>query len=418
MSDGIEIRTVAEGDVGDWMRALHTGFIRAPSVTEEDVALFVKERDLARTRGAYDGRRWVGTYRSFDQELTVPGGAAVPSCAVSAVTVLPTHRRRGLLSRMMRADLAEAKERGDAVASLIAAEYPIYGRFGFGPAAWTTSYDVSTRRAQLDPRHAGPDDGGTVELLDAAEVMEIAPPLHDRFRKVMPGAVNRSDYRWRVHTGATRFSIDDPWKEPFYALYRSASGEPEGLVTYRAKWGDWPGKLSDDELTVTDLFAVTPAAERALWRYLVSFDWITTIHTGHRAPDDLLPLYLGDPRAARVTTHADYLWLRPLDVPRLLEARDYAASGSLVLDVHDPADLAGGRFLLDAGGPGGAGCVPTDRPADLALSVAELARLCLGDESAVRLAALGLVDEERPGAAALADALLRTSRRPWCPDMF
>ncbi|MEO3843401.1 GNAT family N-acetyltransferase [Streptomyces sp. B22F1] len=418
MNDGTEIRTLTEGDVAGWMRAMQTGFMRPPSVTEADVELFLKTRDLSRTRGAYDGRRWVGTYRSFDQELTVPGGAAVSSCAVSAVTVSPTHRRRGLLSRMLREDMEAAKERGDVVASLIAAEYPIYGRYGFGPAAWTTDYDVTTPRAQLDPRYAGPDDGGTVELLDAAELTAIAPALHDRFRRLVPGAVNRSATRWQAHTGAARYSVDEPWHEPFYAAYGSAAGEPEGIVTYRTKWGDWPGKLSDDELTVTDLFAVTPAAERALWRYLVSFDWITTIHTGHRAPDDLLPLYLGDPRAARVTTHADYLWLRPLDVPRLLEARAYAASGSLVLDVHDPAGLAGGRFLLDAGGPGGTGCVPTDRPADLALSVAELARLSLGDESAVRLAALGVVDEERPGAAARADALLRTSRRPWCPDMF
>lgn len=418
MSDGIEIRTPAEDDVADWMRALQTGFMRTPAVTEADVARFVESRDLPRVRGAYDGRRWVATYRSFDQELTVPGGATVPACAVSNVTVSPTHRRRGLLSRMLSEDLAAAKERGDVVASLIAAEYPIYGRYGFGPATWITEYEVSTRRAQLDPRYAGPDDGGSVDLVDAAELLATGPALHDRFRRLVPGAVDRSAYWWQVHTGAARFSVDGPWQEPCYVVYRSAAGEPEGIVTYRTKWGEWPGKLSDDELTVAGLIAVTPAAERALWRFLVSFDWITTIHTGRRAPDDLLPLYLGDPRAARTTAHADYLWLRPLDVPRLLEARDYAASGSLVLDVHDPAGLAGGRFLLDAGGPGDTGCSRTDRPADLALNVAELARLCLGDESAVRLAALGVVDEERPGAAARADALLRTSRRPWCPDMF
>lgn len=416
--DGIEIRTLAEDDVAGWLAALQTGFLRPPAVTAEDVATFTGSRDLTRVRGAYAGGRWVGTYRSFGQELTVPGGAAVPACAVSNVTVSPTHRRRGLLTRMLTADLAAAKERGDVVASLIAAEYPIYGRYGFGPATWITDYEVSTKRARLDPRYTGPDDGGSVELLDAAGLLAIGPALHDRFRRLVPGAVDRGAHRWRVHTGTARFSVDEPWVEPFYAVYRSAAGETEGIVTYRAKWGEWPGKLPDDRLTVTDLIAVTPAAERALWRYLVSIDWATTLHTGHRAPDDLLPLCLGDPRAARVTAHADFLWLRPLDVPRLLEARDYAASGSLVLDVHDPAGLAGGRFLLDAGGPGGTGCSSTDRPADLALSTAELGRLCLGDESAVRLAALGLVDEERPGAAARADALLRTSRRPWCPDTF
>ncbi|MGO4423847.1 sterol carrier protein domain-containing protein, partial [Streptomyces sp. MCAF7] len=141
------------------------------------------------------------------------------------------------------------------------------------------------------------------------------------------------------------------------------------------------------------------------------------VTTGYRPPDDALPLLLGDPRAAQIVTYADFLWLRPLDVPRLLEARTYPVAGSLVLELSDRAGLAGGRYLLDAG-PDGADCAPTTRSADLTMDIGELGTLWLGDESAVRLAALGRVTEEREGAAALADLLLRTSRRPWCPDIF
>lgn len=129
------------------------------------------------------------------------------------------------------------------------------------------------------------------------------------------------------------------------------------------------------------------------------------------------PLYLPDPRAARVTTQADWLWVRILDVVRALETRTYDAAGTLVLEVVDRAGLAGGRFLLDAT-PDGVSCTPTTRSADLTLDVAELATLWLGDESAGRLAALGRLGEERQGAARKADALLRASGRPWCPDMF
>lgn len=169
--------------------------------------------------------------------------------------------------------------------------------------------------------------------------------------------------------------------------------------------------------TVASMIATTPEAERALWHFVCSIDWITTVRSGCRAPDDLLPLLLPDPRAARVVSQADWMWLRVLDVPRALEARTYATEGSLVLDIRDGAGLAGGRFLLEAS-PSGSSCAPTTRDADLTLDVAELATLYLGDESPVRLAALGRLDEHRAGAAATADAVFRTPRRAWCPDVF
>ncbi|HET6857509.1 MAG TPA: sterol carrier protein domain-containing protein, partial [Streptomyces sp.] len=208
-----------------------------------------------------------------------------------------------------------------------------------------------------------------------------------------------------------------PWSEPYYAVYRSALGETEGLIVYKAddNWGD--AKQPLNKATVRDMIAVTPAAERALWHFVCSVDWITTVRSGLRASDDLLPLLLPDPRAARIVTQADFLWVRLLDVVRALEARTYAVPASLVLDVRDAAGLAGGRFRLDAS-PDGAVCGPTNESADLALDVRELGALYLGEESAVRLLALGRVAEESAGAAAVADTLFRTPRRPWCPDIF
>ncbi|MGC5411096.1 sterol carrier protein domain-containing protein, partial [Streptomyces sp. DT225] len=166
-----------------------------------------------------------------------------------------------------------------------------------------------------------------------------------------------------------------------------------------------------------DMIAVTPAAERALWHFLCSVDWISTIRTGLRPADDLLPLLLPDPRAARVVTQADFLWVRVLDVVRALEARTYAVPGSLVLEIRDAAGHAAGRFHLDAT-PDGATCAPTTRSADLAMDVRELGTLWLGDESVLRLAALGRVEELTPGAAARADGVFRAARRAWCPDVF
>lgn len=413
----IDVRVISDSDFPEWVRALKTGFLRPPAVSEEEVDDRRTFMDMRRMRGAFDEGRCVAAYRSFAQELTVPGGARLAASAVSSVAVSATHRRRGLLSRMIDDDLAEARERGDVVSTLIAAEYPIYGRYGFGPAASIAEWSIDVHRTGLDPRRSGqPDDGGRVDLVDGEDVRKLGPELHDRLRSRRHGVVSRNERWWRVNTGAT-VSHGPPWTEPFYAVYRSASGEPEGLLVYGVDevWGDT--KQPRNTATVRDAFGVTTAAERALWRYVCSIDWINTVRTGYRAPDDLLPLFLPDPRAAGIVTRADYLWVRILDTVRALESRTYAAPGTLVLDIHDRSSLASGRYRLDTDSSG-ATCVPTTESADLALDVRELGALYLGDESAVRLSALGTVTEETPGAAVRADTLFRTSLRPWCPDEF
>ncbi|MFD4692739.1 GNAT family N-acetyltransferase [Streptomyces sp. NPDC058463] len=414
----LDLRTVTESEYPDWLRAVGTGFLNSTVPTEEEIKGRLAHTDLSRVQGVFDAGRCVATFRSFAQELSVVGGATVRADAVSGVTVTPTHRRRGLLGRMMTADLAAAKERGEVVASLLAAEYPIYGRYGFGPATWTTQWEIDVPRAGLDPRRPVPseEDGGRIDFVDGAEVRKLGPALHDRLAARQPGVINRDQRWWQLNTGLD-LPPNDPWKEPFYAVHRSADGEVDGLIAYRAddNWGD--AKQPLNKATVKSMIAVSPEAERALWLFLCSIDWITTVRTGHRAPDDLLPLLLPDPRAARIVTQADWLWLRLLDVPRALEARTYATEATLVLDIQDGAGLTAGRFRLDVS-PSGASCTPTTQSADLTLDVGDLATLYLGDESALRLAALGRAEENRAGAAASAEAVFRTARRPWCPDMF
>lgn len=419
MSPSLEIRTLDESDVADWVRALHTGFHLAPSVSGEEVALRRDAYDLARTQGAFDQGRCVATFRSMPRDLTVPGGAAVAASAVTNVSVTGTHRRRGLATRMMAADLAAAKERGDALSILIAAEYPIYGRYGFGPATWVTKWEIDLPRAAVDRRWAGPADGGRVDLATVAEIQKAGPGLHDRLRARTPGAINRTATWWELATGVREFPTQ-PWKEPFFAVYRDADGRIDGLLAYDVLDHPWPGKLPKVDVSVRDLVAATPAAETALWRFLFALDWVTVLKSGHRAPDDVLPLLLGDPRAARTESYADFMWLRLLDVPAALAARTYAAGApaALVLDVHDPAGLSGGRFLLETDASGAAACHPTTAAADLSLGLSDLACLYLGDESPSRLAALGRLTEHRRGATPTADTLFPTPRRPWCPDVF
>ncbi len=327
-----EVRTLAGPDAyPEWLRAVSTGFFRGPgAVGEQEVAVRALDTDLDRIQGAYDGGRCVGTFRTLPQSLTVPGGALLPACAVSSVTVSPTHRRRGLLSRMTANALDAAKERGEVCATLVAAEYPIYGRYGFGPATWTTDREVLVARTGLDRRYSGPadlGDGGRVDLVDAAEFRALMPAVHERFRtgRHRQGAIDRRTKWWRTATGELRFP-DDGFTPAFHAVYRDADGQPQGGVSYTSD-DVWQAKQPEQTLTVRDLFATTTAGETALWRFVLAVDWVLRVRTGCRAPDDILPMLLPDPRAARTVTHADWLWLRPLDVPRMLAARDYAAGG-------------------------------------------------------------------------------------------
>ncbi|TDC27287.1 GNAT family N-acetyltransferase [Streptomyces sp. 8K308] len=415
---GLEIRDVADSaaDQDAWFRAVYTGFLTAEPPSEEQLAERRVHSDMSRAQGAFDGDRCVATFRSFDQELTVPGGGVVRADAVSGVTVTATHRRRGLLSRMMAADLAAAKERGDVVATLAAAEFRIYGRFGFGPAARSVEWRVEKPLAALDPRWTLPEAEGTVAFVDGAEARKEGPGLHERFRRTRAGAVDNVPMYWERLTGALRWG-PDTWKEPFYVLFRDPAGQAQGIAIFEVQ-DAWRDAQPANVAKVRKLFAATPAAERALWRLLLSVDWVTEVRTGDEGdPDALLPLLLPNQRAATTISDADLLWVRPLDVPGMLTARRYSASGALVLDIRDPLGLSEGRYLLEAS-EAGASCVPTTRSADLTLDTGALSALYLGDASAARLTDAGLVDVHTDGAPARADALFRTGRRPWCPDVF
>jgi predicted acetyltransferase len=343
--------------------------------------------------------------------------------AVTNVTVTATHRRRGLLTAMMRADLDAAVGRGEALAILDAAEYGIYGRFGFGPCTGMTAYTIDVRRSGgLRPDLPAPT--GSLELIGMAEVRKYGPELHERFRRGQVGAIDRPSEVWWQITGELRHPAHPDWKEPAAVLHRAPDGTPDGLALYSVD-DVWRHGESHDTLTVQDLFAVGDTARTELWRYLFSVDWISTVKAANVAPDDPLPLLLRNPRACvpHEDTVAAWIWLRVLDVPAALSARTYDAPGRLVLDVADRMGYTAGRYVLETRQDGAEvrGLVSPaaeGEPADLALDVSQLGTLYLGAQTAHRLAAAGLVREERPGAAARADRLLRTDARPWCPDGF
>jgi predicted acetyltransferase len=390
-------------------RTMATVFL-APWPTEEDLGRHRRWGDpAARRTAALDRHRVVGTYVSWDTRVTVPGGALVAADAVSGVTVMPTHRRRGVLTRMIVPDLAAAAARGVPVAILIAAEAPIYGRFGFGAATQTARWSVDVRAAELAPRVVR---DGTEEVLPEAELRGIAPAVFEAARR--PGALDQVDAWWD-----RAFGLDgDPnHKAHTWLVHRSPDGTPDGYASYRPEEA-WADREINTVVHVERFQAATPAAYAGLWSVLTSLDIVARVNAPELAVDEPLPWLLTDYRAARQASRQDHQWSRLLDPAAALSARGYESEGAVTFAVVDPQGWAAGTFRLEADADGTGACTHAEAEPELTLPVDVLSALWLGGGDLHAAALAGLVAEHRTGAVDRLARLLRTIREPWTPTWF
>jgi predicted acetyltransferase len=406
-----EIRHIREEELSEYLDSVSAAFLERPDV----VKLADEVRpvwDLQRVWAAFDGRRICGTFRSWATELTVPGGARLPASAVAGVTVLPTHRRQGILRALVGAEHSAIRERGEAVGLLYASEYPIYGRFGYGPGCRWATWTIDALATGF---HGHPSAG--VELVTPDEATRDAVrEVFEAWRLKQPGEIRRREFVWDLDLGLRESAWRDGWKG-FLALHRDGSGRVDGYARYHAE-EKWEHRQPRDVLVVDELHAVDDAPYAALWRFLAEVDLVATVKAERRSPSERLPWLLTNARAASISDVGDGLWVRLLDVPRAMEARSYEREGRVVLEVID-AEASGGRTCveLDAS-PGGASCRPSRHAPDLTLDVAALGAAYLGG-TPLRHAVVAVgVDEHRSGALAEADALFRLRDEPWCSTFF
>ncbi|CAN5864932.1 GNAT family N-acetyltransferase [soil metagenome] len=407
----VTIRSVRAEELSQYIESLSTAFFERPDVAK--VAEEVRELwDLERTWAAFDEARLCGTFRSWGTYLTVPGGAQLPASAVSAVTVLPTHRRRGLLRSMATSEHGAIRERGEVFGLLYASEYPIYGRFGYGPACRVASWTLHTRDTSF---HAQAPAGGVEVVSPNKETPRVLKAVFDAWRERQPGEIARPDYRWEFDLGRET-AWGERWKG-YLALRRNGTGEVDGYARYKAK-EIWEDRQSRSTLEVSELHALNHDAYVGLWRFLAEMDLVVKVKAEGRTPSERLPWLLTNARAAFASDVGEGLWVRIFDVQRALEARSYEREGSVVLEVIDrELSDARQRFELDAG-PAGASVRPTRRSAELSLDIAALSAAYLGG-TRLRDAVLAHgADEGREGALAQADDLLRTRDEPWCSTFF
>ncbi len=382
--------TVSEGEPEDWRRN------------------FEFDRSIA----TFDGDRIVGTGGAYSMELTLPGLTSVRVGGLTAIGVLPTYRRRGILRAMIERHFEDVESRGEPLSVLNASESTIYGRFGYGAATFSSDLEIDTRHAALRDDVDAP---GEVRMVDAGEAEKILPEVYDRARRSQPGELTRSAAVW-----ASYFK-DPPWfrhgATQHYDVVYEEGGQVDGWLSYRIE-DHWDGPLPNNTVRVRELYALTPAARASLWRFALSLDLAGTVKALNRPPHEPLAWLLADPRRLRVVHTHDDLWVRLMDLPAALASRRYAIEGRLVLQVFDRMRPANdGRFALDAG-PDGASCQPTREEPDLVLGVDALGAAYLGGSRFWSLAAAGRLDERTPGAAERADLMFASAPPPWTTTSF
>jgi predicted acetyltransferase len=362
----------------------------------------------------FDGDRMVGTSGIFTMILKVPGGE-LPTGGITFVTVLPSHRRRGLMSGMMRRMIDDCHGRGEPLAALWAAEAAIYQRFGFGMATVCLNLEAEVRSvgfAREWPRE------GSFRLLPAGEGLELVKPVYEAARTKQSGFLARPDDWW---VGILPLAEKDAkgGESRRLVVFETAEG-PEAYAVYKIK-SEWNGRGPNATLIVEEAIGCTTRGTREIWRYLLEVDLVRTLKTWRLPFDHPLFALAAEPRRLG-TSMGDGLWVRIVDVAAALAGRTYGIDGNgngrLTLELRDDyCPWNAGRWSLEVS-DGHARVERTDLEADLALDANDLACLFMGGYTATALAAAERVVELRPGGLAVADGLFPTPSKPWCPQEF
>lgn len=405
----ITTRPITADERVEFRRRLYAGFGDDLDKPEQGAERFEALLPLDRTVAAFEGDRMIGTLGAFPLELTVPGGASVPTAGTTMVTVRNTHRRQGVLRSMMGDHLDDTARRGEPLAALWASEEPIYGRFGFGNATFRDV--IEGAKGALRVEHPGE---GRVYPLDPEEVEDALPAVYDRARQGTAGMLARSADWWKHNV------VHDPdyWRDgdtaKRYVVYEAEEGI-EGYVSYRQK-ASWEDFVPEGRVKVTEIITATDRAHTALWSYLGNVDLFPIVTYWNLRVDDPLWWKLANPRLVQ-RKRADALYLRIMDVPAALGLRRYETDGSIRLGVEDPFRPAtGGVYELTVdGGEGKAVAVEGDP--DVTLGIRSLASLYLGGGNARSMAGAGLI-EGTPASVASLHRLFATVAAPWCEATF
>ncbi len=381
--------------------------------TKEDEAKlrFRKMWPLELRVGVVDEDEILGGCVSYEFSLTLPGGSQVPAGGLAAVGIDPTKTGRGGLKLMMAEHLRLAKSKGMAASTLLASETGLYKRFGYGWATSMASYEIDSARAGFLQPLADP---GSLELLaEPRKSRAEFEKIYGAIAETVPGTTSRSSGWWELV-----LDKEESWLgggKQLGVLHRNAAGEADGYLLYDLKrGGTW---VTSDAVNVRELLATNTVAELALFQFAANVPLTRSINWTQAPVDTPVRHHLADPRQLKQVDLHDLLWVRPLDVPKLLTTRSYLCDGTITLEVDDPVfeDQRGPWSLSVTDGAAsvsGASGLP-----DLTLTPEQLGSVVLGETRVCELAAAGVLSGPHDAVNAL-DRLLLTERRPFNLSKF
>jgi predicted acetyltransferase len=378
------------------------GLPPTPEAVDNFMALVGPERALA----AVEDGQTIGGCCAFPFDVTTPGGR-VKAAGVTMVGVQPTHRRRGVLSALMKRQLSDIRERGESVAYLWASEESIYGRFGYGLTGLAGDVEIARERNRF---FSDAPPLGRVRLAPLAEALAPVRAVYDANAATRPGLFTRNEEWWK-----RRVLVDLAWQRAgggeLVCALLEIDGAPAAYALYRFDQ-KWERSIPAGVVRVVECMATSPEAMRSIWRYLLDLDWCATIKAGFLPADHPLVLLAAEPRRLKLAFR-EGCFLRLVDVPAALKSRSYGP-GEIVIEVSDTLlPENDGRWLVSA-----AGVQKTDRTPDLACDVSALASTYLGGFSWRQIVASSRAKAASDDAILRADRVFERGPAPWVPEIF
>ncbi len=385
----IETRPATEDDVPEMVR--HDGVAFGDVWKPDDFDKVRPSLQLERFRVATDRGRLVGLAGSFGFDTTVHGGAQIATGGLTWVGVAVTHRRQGILTRLIAEMIADLRDRGDVLSSLLATEGGIYERFGYGRATVRRRVEIAARSANIRSRFV--PEPGSVRLVHGPEVVDLLVRQWEACARSHPGEITRSPERIVAEAALRGDGVVYAFHHDGFAAWRVAQKWPDGLPAH--------------ELDLIDFGYTTPEAHVALWHTILSVDLVGSIKSFKVRVDDPLPYLLDDPRQIRTTALDDGAWINVLDAGKCFGARQYGTDDELVVEVGDR------RWKI-----GGAGCSSTRRKADMVTDHPSFSALLLGGVRPSALAAGRRLTARRPDVLRRADAMFCLAPEPYLVTDF
>ncbi|MEV8632587.1 GNAT family N-acetyltransferase [Streptosporangium sp. NPDC051023] len=408
----LSLRPLTENDHSTWIKVDEEAF--GHPIPPERTELVRGLVEFDRTLGAFDGHQLVGATCVCSFTMTAPGGP-IPVAGVTAVGVLPSHRRRGILSSLMTRQLNDIRERGEAVAALYASEAAIYGRFGYGRATDNLFFDIPTHGSAF-VKHAPTDPSLRLRVVSPTEARSLFEKIFEAVLDSRPGLYARTQARWNVVLAD--HESDQGGAGPLRAVVVEDDEGPRGYALFRIRLSFTAHDVPDSELRLKELFGLDPAAYALLWRHVLDRDLVSRVKVAQRPVDDPLIHLLAEPRHLNAGW-VDELWIRLVDVERALASRRYSAPVDVVIEVEDTVCPWNARRWRLSADTSGARCVPADEAAaDLTLPVSVLGAAYLGGRPLTAPQAAGLVRESRAGAVRELSTAMSWAPAPWAGLVF